>query len=131
MLPSWQSRATGRSEGGSRKELSDGWRVSNIQSYIRARDIKLYRKITWEMEFNDRLAEYAYPGIVNGIWDAADWIDFYDVLHVYGLNASTTNDELEKIAEDIEEDARKEGVVLVCTWEHLTNCRERLIDREG
>lgn len=85
----------------------------------------------WEGEFNDRVAEYAYPGIANGIWDAAEWIDFHDVLHVYGLNASTTNDELEKIAEAIEEDARKEGVVLVHTWEHLANCRERLIDREG
>ena len=64
------------------------------------------------------------PGELAGVWDAGDWLD----LVALPISATTTDAELEALAQELEGDALTEDVELAGCLEYLEGERERLID---
>lgn len=60
-----------------------------------------------------------------GLWDAGDWLAWSRPSN-YGITADTTNDQLERIALHIENDAASDDVILVETYEVLEGWRDGL-----
>ena len=76
-----------------------------------------------EHDLEKILLEYSGDGMI-GLWEAGDWLQDSSTESL-GVTASSTDEELAKIAQELEEEARAEGAVVVGIEEYL---RERIAE---
>lgn len=63
------------------------------------------------------------PELTGGIWDAADWLQHDTAAHC-GVTADSTDEDLERIAGEIEAEAAGEDALVVGVLEHLEGWRQ-------
>lgn len=72
------------------------------------------------------LADYMdYDGIRN-IWEPAEWLEGIDLEKEYNITKDTPDTRLKQIADEIEENARLDGAIVVNTFYYLAHFRDEL-----
>lgn len=72
-----------------------------------------------------------YQGEEYQVWDAADWLcEDNTFVERIGLTAKTTDEEIEKLVERVEEEAKEEGVAVEDVESYLVTLRDNLRDDE-
>lgn len=80
-----------------------------------------------EQELQEKLRDYELDmGDCGGVWSARDWLRHVDIAQEYGVTADSTEEELERIAEKIEKEARVDKVVLYGLRDTLRQVRDGL-----
>jgi hypothetical protein len=106
----------------------------NVLEAIRANIVNSYGENealeNAESALGSALAQYDIHAEMAGLWEACDWLPYGDdVVARYGISATTSDAEIEEIAEKIEAEARAEYLaVLMGTVSYLQQLREKLAE---